>query len=391
MRVGILSEFCLASSHGSGAQMLRIIDRAPLDYFHVYWSTRPFGLSAPGRHSHLFEDPLFWRPLRFNRAMAKLHAAIGLRGWHGTALNTRLFDRLVPKAQVECDVIYAFATSEGSAAQCLALVEHLGKPCVVHIMDVQHEDGLDPATMPGFDALLRRAASVLVINEAIEREVRRFSVREVEVVPFCQTVYALPSQTLSTDGPQRVAVVGAIHHRGLDMLAEAWPRVVARFPRAELVYAGRQIEDFPATLRPHVRDLGFVTGQPYLDLLHGSQVGYVPGPVDLGCYGRFSIPSRLADFCMAGLPVIACVAQESAAEIFLRPVQGDFVQIPTHADALVEQFASWLGNDARRAEAGTQARRFAETHLSSATVAQTVVAHLRAACHLPEPAPALRG
>ncbi len=380
MRVGILSEYCLAGSHGSGAQMLRIADHAHLDHFHLYWSSMPFGFSEAGRPSFLFEDPLFWRKLRLNRLMTKLHAAVGLRGWRGNALNTRLFRRLIPAAQTDCDVVYAFATSEESAQRCLSLIDHLRTPFVVHIMDLQHADGLDPATMPGFAGLLRRASSVLAINEAVEREVGKFAVREVEVVPFCQAVYPAPSREAPVDGACRVAVIGAIHHRGLDMLAEAWPGVLARFPRAELVYAGRQISDFPASLRPHVTDLGFVTGERYLETLRRAHVGYVPGPVDLGCYGRFSIPSRIADFCMAGLPLVACVAQNSAAELFLRPTLGEgFVRIPRHAGELILQFQAWLADEPLRAVAGANARRFAETHLSSATVAPRVVAHLRAA------------
>ena len=391
MRVGILSEFCLAGSHGSGAQMLRVIDDAPLDSFHVYWSSLQFGPSEKGRESYLFEDPLFWRKLRLNRVMTKLHAAVGLRGWRGDSLNVRLFERLVPKSRTRADVLYAFATSEESARRCLSLVEHLRKPCVVHVMDLQHANGLDPGAMPGFAGLFRRASSVLAINEAIAREVQKFAVREVEVVPFCQRVYDLPPPDPRPGDAFRVAVVGAIHHRGLDMLAEAWPRVLEKFPAAELVYAGRQLDAFPAGLRPHVADLGFLTGSRYLDALRRSHVGYVPGPVDLGCYGRFSIPSRIADFCMAGLPVIACVAAGSATEIFLRPVRGEFVRIPENAAALVDQLAAWMGDETLRAAAGKQARRFAETHLSSAHVAPRVAAHLRAACALPETALARRG
>ena len=392
MRVGILSEFCLAGSHGSGAQMLRMIDHARLDYFHLYWSSRPFGLSEPGRRSRLFEDPLFWRPLRLNRAMAKLHAAVGLRGWHGDSLNVPLFARLVPASSLGCDVIHAFATSESSARRCLSLIDHLRRPFVVHVMDVQHENGLDPATMPGFAALLRRAASVLVINAAIETEVRRFPVREVEIVPFGQTVDDPPSGPPPADqDARRVFITGAIHHRGLDMLTAAWPRVIAKFPRAELAYTGTQFDAFPAALRPHVKNLGFVEPARYREILRSSHVGYVPGPVELGCYGRFSIPSRIADFYMAGLPVIACVAPGSAAEMFLRPTLGErFVQIPRDADDLLAQFTAWLSDEPLRAAAGLRARRYAETHLSSAHVADRVAAHLRAVCPVPtETAPAL--
>ena len=391
MRVGILSEFCLAGSHGSGAQMLRIIDHAHLDYFHVYWSSRPFGPSEKGRRSHLFEDPLFWRPLRFNRIMAKLHAATGLRGWRGHSLNVSLFERIVPKPLLPADVLYVFATSEGSARRGLSLIEHFDKPFVVHIMDIQHAAGLDPAAMPGFAELIRRASSVLVINAAIEREVRKFPVRQVEVVPFGQAVYDLPPRETSPDDAPRVFITGAIHRHGLDLLAEAWPRVVKRFPRAELAYTGTQFEAVPTGLRAHVKNLGFVAEARYLEILRTSHVGYVPGPVELDGYGRFSIPSRIADFCMAGLPVIACVAPGSAAEIFLRPMLGEFVQIPASAEVLVEQFAAWLGDNTLRAAAGEKARRYAETHLASTHVAESVAAHLRAACHRPEPAPAQRG
>ncbi len=392
MRVGILSEFCLAGSHGSGAQMLRIIDQAHLDYFHVYWSSRPFGPSEPGRHSHLFEDPLFWRPLRLNRAMTKLHAAVGLQAWHGDTLNARLFERVVPKSLLQCDVIHAFATSESSAGRCRSLIDYFGKPFVLHIMDVQHENGLDPATMPGFAELIRRASSVLVINAAIESEVRKFPVRQVEVVPFGQAIYDLPPRTASPAEAPRVFITGAIHHGGLDMLAQAWPGVLAAFPRAELVYTGMQFDAFPADLRPHVKNLGFVEASQYLAILRSSHIGYVPGPVGLNCYGRFSIPSRIADFYMAGLPVIACVAPGSAAEGFLRPALPEgFVQIPRHPAELIAQFTTWLGDEPLRAAAGAKARRYAETHLSSAHVAQTVVAHLRAACNFPETVPAHRG
>ncbi len=371
--------------------MLRIIDHARLDAFHVYWSTRPFGRSEPGRHSTLFEDPLFWRPLRLNRAMAKLHAAVGLRGWHDHTLNVGLFERVVPKSRLQCEVIYAFATSEESARRCLSLIDHLRRPFIVHIMDVQHENGLDPATMPGFAELLRRASSVLVINEAIAAEARRFPICEVEVVPFGQAVYDLPPRPPSSDqDARRVFITGAIHHRGLDLLAEAWPRVVERFSRAELVYTGTQFDAVPARLRPHVKNFGFVEASRYLEILRSSHVGYVPGPVELGCYGRFSIPSRIADFYMSGLPVVACVAPGSAADQFLRPTLGDrFVQIPRDADDLVGQFTVWLGDEPLRAAAGGRARRYAETHLSSAHVADRVVAHLQGACTVPETAPAL--
>ena len=282
-------------------------------------------------------------------------------------------------------MVHAFATSEESARRCLSLIDHLRQPFVVHIMDVQHEDGLDPATMPGFAELLRRASSVLVINAAIETEVRRFSFREVEVVPFGQAVYDLPPRPPSPDhDARRVFITGAIHHRGLDLLTAAWPRIAARFPRAELVYTGTQFDAFPAALRPHVKNLGFVEPSRYLEILRSSHVGYVPGPVELGCYGRFSIPSRIADFYMAGLPVVACVAPGSAAEQFLRPTLGEhFVQIPRDADELVTQLTFWLADEPLRAAAGLRARRYAEAHLSSAHVAERVVAHLQAACAVP--------
>ena len=384
MKVGILSEYCLAGSHGSGAQMLRIIDHAQLDYFHVYWSLRPFGPSEKSRASHLFEDPLYWRPLRLSRLMTRLHAAVGLRGWRGNTLNVPLFERAVPPALLRADALYAFATSEGSAQRCLSLIDHLDKPFVLHIMDVQHENGLDPAVMPGFAALIRRASSVLVINAAIEKEVRKFPVREVEVVPFGQTVYDLPPRETPSEGDApRVFVTGAIHHHGLDLLSAAWPRVLARFPRAELLYTGTQFNAVPAGLRPHVKNLGFVEASRYLKILRTSHVGYVPGPVELDCYGRFSIPSRIADFCMAALPMIACVAPGSAAELFLRPALGEFVQIPASAGVLVEQLAAWFTDEPARVEAGDKARLFAETHLSSAHVADRVLARLQAACALP--------
>ena len=349
MRVGILSEYCLAGSHGSGAQMLRIIDHAHLDYFHLYWSLQPFGPSEPGRRSFLFEDPLFWRPVRLSRAMTKLHAALGLRGWRDNTLNVPLFKRLVPAAQLHCDVLYAFATSEGSARRCLSLIDHLKKPFVAHLMDVQHADGLDPAIHPAFAELFRRASSVLVINAAIEKEVRRFPVREVEIVPFGQTIYDLPPRTDVSDDARQVFITGAIHRHGLDLLAQAWPRVLALFPGTELVYTGKHFDAVPAALRPHVRNLGFVAPAQYFETLRRSHIGYVPGPVELDCYGRFSIPSRMADFYMAGLPVIANVATDSAAELFLRPLLGEkFVQIPHTAEELVSQFQTWLGDEPLR-------------------------------------------
>ena len=410
MKVGILSEFCLAGSHGSGAQMLRIIDHAHLDAFHVYWSLRPFGPSEPGRRSFLFEDPLYWRPLRLSRLMARLHAAVGLRGWRSDdTLNARLFERVVPPTQTRADVLYAFATSEESARRCLSLIDHFAKPFVLHIMDVQHKSGLDPAAMPAYAELIRRASAVLVINAAIEKPKCVASPsKKWRSCRSARSVYDLPARAVASHRRRRPDACSSPARSTTAWSGYALRKpgrgVLARFPRAELVYTGTQFDAVSrSTLRPHVKNFGFVPEalqntwrsyapatsatcparcrtqllRPVLDpfahrrFFHGGPAG---GRVRRGGQRRRAVPAS-GCFVMASSRF-----RQNAGER-----GGPAIQ------------AAWLGDEPRRAaEAVLQGPPvFAETHLSSAGVAQTVVAaHLRAACATSLPAatvPAPRG
>ena len=222
-----------------------------------------------------------------------------------------------------------------------------------------------------------------MLNEALEQQVLKFEVAEVAIVPIGQELTHNIAHSPEPNQKLRVLTVGSVHKGGLDLLAQTWPMLTQRYAQLELLYAGKEIAAFPASLKKVMTYCGFVTDkEEYEKILSSSHIAYLTGPSELDCFGLFSVPSRLSDFFMAGLPVVACAASGSATEKFLAPLEFDFVQLTRNETELAQGIASFVDNPATWQVASGKARAFATNHLSINVIRSIIFAKLSAAAYI---------
>jgi glycosyltransferase involved in cell wall biosynthesis len=370
VNVCIITGPALARTHGTGAQLLRLFGGTDVRFFHLYWNSRPFGRSEHPR-SYALENRAWTLP-RGGRLARALGRRLGILWWSRNDVDARKLARLRARADLRADVAYVIVASEAECERARSLLARLGCPYVVHLMDVEHPQGLDPTTMPAYRGLLERASAVLVLNDAMAREAARFQVRDLRVVAFSCEVTPRVARPPEPGSPLRLLVAGSVqqHGPGLRLLAQAWPRILARHPAARVVYVGAdQAEMTTPDLRDIVDNRGYITSaDEYQRIVESCHVGYLPGPSTMNALGRFSVPSRTADFLMSGLPIVACVAAGSATETFLQPLAATCVRIARTDDAIVEGVHGFTRSADDWQAASRQAREFAVANLSTTSV-----------------------
>ncbi len=375
LRVCLISGAALSATHGTGAQMLRVFSHPLFSPYHLYWRSTEYGRSEVP-NSYLLEDPL-WRWRKGGRHVTRVKAALGLLWWDGDAVNEARLRALLAEKGVVCDVAYVVVSDEREAVRALSLLAVLGCPYVVHLMDLEHEGGLDPHAMPGYAGLLGGAAGVLALNEALAAEAGKFPGVEARVVAFGHARTPDVSRTLDPQGPVRLLLSGNIHPLGAGALADALPGLAARCPHLEIVYAGGASHVMPNALRRVARDCGYVGADEYERLVGTCHLAYLTGPDQVNHLSRFSVPSRLADYLMHGLPTLGFILPGSAADQFTRPLAPDAVQVTLTPDTIADAVSEFTASPARWQAASRRARAFAAEHLSLDAVRAQVEAALR--------------
>ena len=362
MQVGLFTRDALTAKHGSGAQLIRLLDGADVSYFHLYWWWAHGGTSEREPSFRLIAPD--WMA---KKGLFRLFSAFGMTWWNGTQVNANKLAALRSERNLQCDVAYCLISDETTAAQALSLVKAFGCPYVVHYMDL-YEEELDPQTMPATAQLLANAAVVLVITEPLEREVAKFTPKEMRRVFIGQDTDVPQASPPKPDSPLRILLSGRVYESGLTLLQAALPQISRQFPQIEFAYVGAEYEKFPATLHSAVRNLGFVSDEEYRQNFAGFHLAYLMGPLEKDWLGKYSFPSRTSDYLMAGLPVLGCVGEGTATESVLMPLVPHAVRFTRTPDALVEALAAFTVSSAVWHEASKAARAYAVEHMALETI-----------------------
>ncbi len=375
MRICVLSECALSFRHGTGAQMIRLFDWSAPDLFHLYLTAFYGGISEVGRSLRV-EDPRWLG--RGRRYARHIERALGLNWWNGDEIRAdRLAARLAQQG-LTADVAYVIAAHEEHASKMSSLLAVLGCPYVVHVMDIYHPDGLAPATMPGFRRLLGGASAVLAISDAIVDELAKFEGPRARVVPIGQAVTAEVAQPPRAGEPLRLAMVGKPYAEGIALLRASWDRLLTEFPDLEIYYSGQHSPEFPAHIRARLRGSDYLSRTEYEALLARCHMAFLSGPLHLDRFGKFSIASRIADYLMTGLPVLACVGEGTAMHRFLEPLVPDAVRYTRTPDELIAGLAAFRQPQAWRT-AHELGRAFAVSRLDIVKIREVVHGVLEAA------------
>ncbi len=171
------------------------------------------------------------------------------------------------------------------------------------------------------------------------------------------------------DGAPLVVLAGLLRdYKGVDVLLEAWPSVVARVPDAHLVIAGRPMGiELPlgsppasATIVPR-----FVSEEELGWLLRRASVCCLP-------YRRIDMSGIAAAALACGTPLVA--SDVGGFGEFVG--RGGVTVPPGDAVALADALVDVLGDPVRRAELASQARDAAEDHFSWDAIAREYVERL---------------
>src|SRR5688572_21215621 len=94
----VVAEAELAPSHGTGAQVLRLLDYLGQPYRYLHWEIR-HGMRSVSRDAILLDDDYVMIP-RLRGALRRTCRALGLWWWHGCDLNMARFHKLAHRTSI---------------------------------------------------------------------------------------------------------------------------------------------------------------------------------------------------------------------------------------------------------------------------------------------------
>jgi glycosyltransferase involved in cell wall biosynthesis len=381
MKVAVLSEASISPQHGVGMQLLRTFAAGPAEYFSLFFHSWHDGRSEPPR-AHLLEDR--WLEERWPRGLRGKHLANRMMfladqcWWSDGEINRKRFARLVAENHLSCDVAYVNIAKEESALKACSILRILGCPYVVHFMDLYH-DRLVPASMPGMRQLLAGASSVVALTDALKDEAAKFGPRELITL----SIGVEPSQVVAkppTGGQFRVVFTGRVYREGLELLERSLPLVTKVLPGAEFVYAGPHSTTIPPVLKERTQDIGFVKdAEQFRRVLTDSHCAFLCGPHVLDNLGKYSFPSRVADYMMAGLPIVGTVNPGSATWRMLKPLESTAITLVKTPEEIAEGFVALAGSPEHWKRASDGSRSYACAHFSMEKVRQSIFSLLEKA------------
>jgi hypothetical protein len=380
MRVAVIMGPALGSRHGTGVQVQRIFEGSGVDLWHLYW------LGTAGYQSDLAESALLntlprLKRRRGGRVVEKVEELLGVAWWNGHQVNADKLRRLVADRGWTCDVAYVCVADDGEAAEAWSILKVLGCPYVVHLMDLCHDDGIDPATMPGYVGLLRGASSVLAIGEAMRDEVLKVRRDGVAMAGLGKELAARAQEPPGAEGPLRIVMLGGLgspENPALEVLADGLEALRARRAGVECVYMGQHYHFLSDRLKRLITYPGRVDMKVFETMLPQFHLAYLPSPARLDCYGKYSFVSRLVDYCMAGLPLIYCIVAGSSPERTLAPLVPVGAR-PVHSGEEWAAAAEHFAQPANWQAASRAVRDFAEEHFTIGRLRDDVLGTLRRA------------
>ncbi len=313
-----INRFSLSPRTSIGVQTLRLMS-AHADWLHFHWWSNSLRQLDP--RSVLLENALLSRYSFLHGARsAGIAESLGISSWMGNSPRPSLAHRLAILGRERVSGVYVAPLNEWDAKRCLALIDLIGAPFVLHLWDVLNGD----LNKGALRELIDRAESVFCVSQALLDDVSLLR-SDAGLLSFSRddsAVAAGPRQ----QGPLIVAMHGNItsYADGLVDLEQAIALVEAEGLPVEVRFLGspRILRQTRTPLKKRVKSLGFFPSQDALDLaLSRAHVAFLPGPKpdprrDLR--SRYSIPSRVQDYLAVGLPIVGTVHPASATGGYLR-------------------------------------------------------------------------
>lgn len=373
-----------APSNGSSVQMTRLLAPVQDSLVHLMWDAKEAGDQSVPRVINTDDDIIWKRPFgRLGRQWQRWQKRTGQSWWDATRLNTGKLARALARIPLTPRQAYMICGREWDAERAEALWQAAGSPpYILHVLDILDADFSETKT-PCFVRLIRNARHVLCLNRLIENEMKIAGADSTSISSLCSDM--VPTTRPMPSGPLKVSISGALYKdlfgetRAMRLLCEGWGELARAFPGAELHYAGASSWGLPTELRPHIHDHGLLEADEYRKLLNRCHMAYVPVSHANNTAARFSLPSRIPDYLIAGLPVIACTTEGTGIYEFFESTPRECTRIVADANEFLSTVREFAGDAARWEKASNAAVAYSKNMFAVPPAQEKLFAHINAA------------
>jgi hypothetical protein len=340
-----------APTNGSSVQMIRLLAPAQESLVHLMWDAKEAGGSSVPFLINTDDDVLWKRPFgRVGRAWQRWQKRTGRSWWDSGRLNAAKLTRALSDIPLKPRQAYMTCGREWDAERAFALWGAAGSPpYVLHVFDILDSEFSETKT-PCFVRLVRNASHVLCLNRIIEKEIKIAGADATSLFSLCSDI--VPTIRTMPPGPLKMIISGALYKdlfgetQAMKLLREGWSELAKVFPGAELHYSGASSWGLPDELRPLVHNHGLLDADEYRKLLNSCHVAYVPVSHANNTAARFSLPSRIPDYLISGLPVIACTTEGTGIYEFFQSTPRQCTRMISDANEFLSAVREFAGDAA---------------------------------------------
>lgn len=372
-RVLVVTHQSVCRAHGTGAVLLRHFGRYdPRKLASVYLTNDgepPWACNVKAekriirRWSLPWVENLFWRlARRLGRRAEREFAASG---------TGRRYERVRPALKAAGffpDLIYANCFGQADLALVLQLLREFKRKIPV----VQHFQDYEPDAKGILQKLLPRCDEVWALGSGIANELEaQFGCRAEIVNTFKAIVpQEYKREHQAADKSLRVVIIGNVYYPSIFKdVRRLWQYVQTRLPEIgpiEWMAHPLQVQNCAAlkiAFEPEVKYVGFKDPEQLHDELLHADVAVIPfnqGALPENGYSRYSIPSRITELAMAGLPIFCMAGPGTDARRFVEHHGIGMCANGSEGAVFFQKFWELLSNPELRATLGRRARYVAE-------------------------------
>ncbi|TSC65843.1 MAG: glycosyltransferase [Candidatus Berkelbacteria bacterium Gr01-1014_85] len=150
--------------------------------------------------------------------------------------------------------------------------------------------------------------------------------------------------------------------QGIELLLEAWPKILAALPSARLTVIGSgPLAERVRHSQTPIRFLGYLPKQTDVDqYLAAADIGLAPYEIKSDSFKQFTDPGKIKSYLGAGLPIVMTNISAIAQEIELA---GAGKIVTDDIESLVEAVVSLATNSDDYEEAARAAQKLAQRYL----------------------------
>jgi hypothetical protein len=342
----LLSPRSIAFNHGTGAQLSYLLDT----YDHI--SAINYGFYEKGRGDRAcFFDSVwhrFWPwKMRGRGVLASLNDRLPFSIWRDhqlTDLGRKVLRKKVVGLGNESHCV-AVVHDTVCAKRVNAIMDVLGLPYDLILYDLMHLDTVSKQNFPELSRCISNSESVYAISRPLRDAARLLGAKDIRAISFYRPKSTQPRRTENRDKESRglkILVVADAKPHAFKELLTSVAVLRSESPTTDIsIHFVGNASSLPLLVQKDKVDVtfhGFVSAQRRDEIASGCDLAFLAGSTSSAkeCpLVKYSIPSKLGDFSVFGLPVLARVSSDSAAAEFIREEISGFVRMATNQEEVL--------------------------------------------------------